>query len=200
MYKVPYCDMMKSHIGGFMQCYICGANATNVHNRKNTCEKHRRFLQMQHTAKYDKKYIPFIYELEKLVPKNMECQDCKRIMHWVDDNNRSLGAVLQHYRNKTLAIVCLSCNTKHGMMPGDSYRDVPAGNKMCTKCKTIKPLSMFNPRRDGKIEYPMSKCKACNLSAQQEWRLKNPDKYKALNKKHNVLRKIKGGKSELPTI
>lgn len=185
--------MMKSQIGGFMKCYICGSDAVNVHNRKNTCEKHRRFLQMQHTAKWDKKYSPSIYELEKLVPKDMVCQDCGKTMHWVDDENRSLGAVLQHYRNGTLGIVCCGCNVKHGSMSGDSYRDIPNGHKLCTCCKTIKPLSMFNVRRDGKVEYPMSKCKACNLQKNKEWRAKYPEKYKALNKKHNELRKTKGG-------
>jgi hypothetical protein len=183
-----------------MKCYICGTDAVNVHNRKNVCEKHRRFLQMQHTSKYDKKYIPSIYELEKLVPNNMECQDCGRVMHWIDDENRSSGAVLQHYRNGTLGIVCLSCNTKHGMMPEDSYKDVPPNHKLCTCCKIIKPLSMFNPRRDGKVEYPMSKCKKCNLQAHKKWRLKNPEKYKESNKRSNALRKNKGGENELSAI
>ena len=172
-----------------MHCYICGDSAVKHSGRTNLCAKHRRFIQMQKVAKTDKKYVPSLYELEKITPKNMKCESCGNLMHWINNENRSAGAVLQHYRNNTLGIVCLSCNTKHGLMPGDSYNEIPSGHKLCRTCKTIKPLSMFNPRRDGKVEYPMPKCKACNLQAHREWRKNNPEKYKASNKKHNDLRK-----------
>ena len=172
-----------------MKCYVCGGDAVKRHNRTNLCNKHQRFLQMQKTAKADHKYVPSIYEIEKLVPKNMVCPDCNWQMHWVDENNRSRGAVLQHYRNGSLGIVCLSCNTKHGFLPGDMYQDIPEDHKLCNCCKTIKPRSMFSIRRDGKKTYPLAKCKVCSLNAQKEWRKNNPEKYKALNKKHNDLRK-----------
>jgi hypothetical protein len=172
-----------------MKCYICGDKTISLHGRKNVCEKHKRFLQMQSSAKHDKKYAPSLYEIERLVPKDMVCPDCGKQMHWIDNSNRSASAVLQHYRDGSLGIVCHACNTKHGMMPGDSYRDVPVGYKLCRSCKTIKPLDMFYKRSDSKIQYPMSKCKVCNLEAHQEWRRKNPEKYKATNKKHNDRRK-----------
>lgn len=172
-----------------MKCYVCGKEAIKRHGRANLCEQHRRFLQMQKVAKSDGKYVPSLFELEKLVPADMKCQDCGDQMHWIDDDNRAKGAVLQHYRNGTLGIVCMSCNTKHGLMPGDSYRDVPHGHKLCRCCKTIKPLSMFNVRKDSGVVYPLSKCKPCSLAAQKDWRARNPDKYKALNKKHNDKRK-----------
>ena len=111
-----------------MKCYVCGSDAIKRHGRNNMCEKHHRFKQMQKTAKGDKKYVPSFFELEKLVPDNMICQDCGIEMHWIDDDKRPSGAVLQHYRDGTLGIVCCSCNTKHGIMVGDSYRDVPAGH------------------------------------------------------------------------
>ena len=180
-----------------MKCYICGDKTIILHGRKNVCEKHKRFLQMQHTAKRDKKYVPSIYEIEKMVPKDMICQDCGCTMHWIDNDNRRHGAVLQHYRNGSLAITCMACNTKHGLMIGDSYRDVPSGHKMCISCKTIKPLDMFYVRRDSKVEYPMSKCKACNLGSHQAWRRNNPEKYKASNKKFNQRR---GGKIGISTV
>lgn len=174
-----------------MKCYVCGDDSINRSGKKNLCAKHRRFTQMQKTAKNDGKYVPSLYELEKLVPANMKCQDCGKLMHWIDDDNRSAGAVLQHYRNGSLGIVCLSCNTKHGLMPGDSYRDVPLNHKLCRCCKTIKPLSMFSLRNDGKVPYPQSKCKPCSLQAQKNWRAKNPEKYKAINKIHNDKRKVR---------
>ena len=202
-----------------MKCYICGDKTIILHGRKNVCSKHKRFLQMQHTAKADKKYVPSIYEIEKMVPKDMICQDCGCTMHWIDNDNRRHGAVLQHYRKGTLGIVCMSCNTKHGLMPGDSYRDVPKDHKMCITCRTIKPLDMFYKRKDSGNLYPMSKCKICNHEHYKSWREKNPEKYQSLNKKHNNLKKLnpekylalgkqydakrklkKGAKSGLPTI
>jgi hypothetical protein len=174
-----------------MKCYICGEDAIKRNGRSNMCAKHGRFMQMQHTAKSDKKYVPSLYEIEKLVPVDMKCQDCSVEMHWIDNDNRSHGAILQHYRDGTLGITCLSCNTKHGLMPGDSYKEVPNGHKLCRSCKTIKPLNMFNIRRDSKVIYPMSKCKECSHKAVILWRLKNPEKYKETNKKHNDLRKVK---------
>jgi hypothetical protein len=182
-----------------MKCYICGDAAIKRHGRANRCEKHHRFIQMQKTAKQDGKYVPSVYEIEKLVSINMKCVDCGCLMHWIDDDNRSAGAVLQHYRDGTLGIVCLSCNTKHGFLPGDSYRDVPVGNKLCRACKTIKPLFMFGVRKDGKVPYPLSKCKLCSHEALVRWRNKNPERYKLINKKHNDLRRVKNDKT-VPSV
>lgn len=173
-----------------MKCYVCGDEAVARPGSKNMCAKHSRFKQMQSTAKHDKKYVPSLYELEEATPKDMICGDCGREMNWLSVDARSNGAVLQHYRDGTIAITCLSCNTKHGLMEGDSYRDVPAGHKLCRSCKTIKPLTEFKRRSKDPNDYPKSSCKACELEKQREWRGKNPEKYKALNKKHNDLRRL----------
>lgn len=172
-----------------MKCYVCGDEAIKRHGRSNLCAKHRRFIQMQKTAKNDGKYVPSIYEIEKITPSDMICQDCGALMNWVDGSNRPSNAVLQHYRDGSLGVTCMSCNTKHGMMPGDSYRDLPDGHKLCTACKTIKPLTSFSLRKDGKRPYPMSKCKQCSLEAHREWRKKNPEKYKETTKKNNQLKR-----------
>lgn len=173
-----------------MKCYVCGEEAIKRLGRSNLCAEHRRFVQMQKTAKYDKKYVPSIYEIQSLVPKDMKCGDCGVEMNWIDNSKRSRGAVLQHYRDGALGITCMSCNTKHGMMPGDSYRDLPKGHKLCGGCKTIKPLDMFGKRSAKEGDYPKTKCKACELEAQKTWRLKNPEGYKKLVKKHNDIKKL----------
>jgi hypothetical protein len=175
-----------------MNCYICGEESSPRHGRKNLCTKHGRFVQMRSAAKSTKKYTPSIYEIEKLVPSDMRCADCGREMFWVaaDGQSQSCCAVLQHYRDGTLAVTCMSCNTKHGLMVGDSYCDVPVGNKLCNTCKTIKPLSMFGIRRDSKVEYPLSKCKKCRHEYLKDWRLKNPKKYMEITKKGNDLKKL----------
>lgn len=154
-----------------MKCYVCGDDAIEKNGRSNLCIKHHRFIQMQRTAKHDKKYVPSIYEIEKIAPNDMVCQDCGSMMNWAE-GDRSSGAVLQHYRNRSLAIVCLACNTKHGQMPGDSYRDLPKGHKLCRCCKTIKPLDDFGKRGKAEGDYPKSKCKQCNLEDQKKWREK----------------------------
>lgn len=174
-----------------MKCYVCGVGAVPRHGRVNVCEVHGRLLQMQHAAKADKKYVPSLWELQALIPSGMICKDCNEVMHWVDGENRQRGAVLQHYRDGSLAIVCFSCNTKHGLMPGDMYRDILRGQKLCRACKTIKPIEAFSVRKDAKKVYPVSKCKPCSHNAYVAWRIANPDKYKALNKKHNDKRKEK---------
>ena len=178
-----------------MNCYICGDPAIKRHGRSNQCEKHHRFLQMQKVASLDKKYVPSFYELENATPSDMACPECKKTMNWIDGNERSLGAVLQHYRNGQIGICCLSCNTRHGLMEGDSYKDLPVDHKLCRGCKTIKPISMFSKRNDGKKPYPLSKCKVCMKKAFDEWKTKNPEHYKLLNKKHNQIRKEKYGAS-----
>lgn len=172
-----------------MKCYVCGDEAIKRHGRSNLCAQHRRFLQMQRTAKQDKKYVPSIYELQKLVPVDMKCGDCGIEMNWIDGNNRPSNAVLQHYRDETLGITCMSCNTKHGLMPGDSYRDIPNGHKLCTNCKTIKSLDLFGKRSAKEGDYPKTKCKKCELDAQKAWRQNNPERYKELNKRHNDIKK-----------
>ena len=173
-----------------MKCYVCGDEAIQRHGRANLCAKHRRFVQMQKAAKHDGKYIPSLFEIEKITPSDMICQDCGVLMNWIDESNRAATAVLQHYCDGTLGVTCFSCNTKHGHMAGDSYRDLPHGHKLCGACKTIKPLSEFAQRKDGKKPYPMTKCKVCNLEANKKWRTQNPERYRSLNKKHNDLKKL----------
>lgn len=178
-----------------MKCYVCGDDAEKIFGRANMCVKHFRFNQIQRTAKMDKKYVPSIYEIEKLVPPDMVCQDCGDQMNWRDHSKRSKGAVLQHYRDGTLAITCLSCNTKHGLMPGDLYRKTTREEKYCGKCKTVKPLSEFGKRSKDDGDYPKSHCKECCLEQNRKWRSSNPEHYKQLNKKHNQKRKEKHGSS-----
>ena len=172
-----------------MKCYVCGAASVKRHDRSNMCEKHHRFYQMQSAAKYGKKYVPSLYEIESLVPKDMICQDCGKLMHWIDGDQKDC-ATLQHYRDGTLALVCLTCNVRHGQMPGDSYRDIPKGFKLCTCCKTMKPLSDFGKRSAKEGDYPKSKCKVCDLDAQKKWRAQNPERYKKLNKLNNDKKRL----------
>ena len=131
-----------------MKCYVCGMVASKTYRQKNMCDKHNRFRQMQRTARIDNKYVPSLFELEAICPTDMKCQDCNQIMNWIDFKNRNFGAVLQHYRDGSLGIVCMSCNTKHGAMPGDLYKQIPIGHKLCVSCKKIKSLKEFYVRRD----------------------------------------------------
>lgn len=175
-----------------MKCYVCGDEAIKRHGRANLCAKHRRFIQMQQTAKVDQKYVPSLLELERLSTEEMKCPDCGVEMNWIDGSQRSAGAVLQHYRDGSIGIVCFSCNVKHGFMDGDSYQDVPHDHKLCRSCKTIKPIDSFGKRAASgpDSKYPKSECKACSLESQKKWRERNKDAYKALNRKHNDKKKL----------
>ena len=54
--------------------------------------------------------------------------------------------------------------------------------KKCTKCKITKDFSLFynqKQRKDGK----QSNCKACRHATNNEYRKRNPEKYKKWNKR-----------------
>ena len=178
-----------------MQCYLCGEDSIRRNGKTKMCEKHFRFHQMRNCAKWFKKYVPTIFKLEELsqvYPVSiMLCPDCGCNMHWIDDNNRSSGIVLQHYKDGTINLICNSCNIKHGNMIGDSYREIKTGEKFCSSCLTVKPLNLFSKRKEKGKTYPVSKCKQCSHKACIVWKEKNPERYRLSYEKNNALRKEK---------
>lgn len=57
--------------------------------------------------------------------------------------------------------------------------------KECGKCKRLLDYSCFYMRRykNGTVS-PMSACKECNKKKVYDWRIKNPEKFKAHSQKH----------------
>ena len=55
--------------------------------------------------------------------------------------------------------------------------------KVCTKCKTLKPLTEFNKKKESK-DGLRSDCKVCHKETQKKYRENNPEKVKERNKKY----------------
>lgn len=86
-----------------------------------------RMTQMKKCAKKAGKYVPTDEEIKNLPGFDLVCPDCGKEMLVTSRNNpkkRNRVMSLQHYRDGTLALVCISCNSRHGKMKGDSYRDL----------------------------------------------------------------------------
>ena len=63
--------------------------------------------------------------------------------------------------------------------------------KTCTKCKSVKDISMFF-RNKYKTDGRQSHCKVCHNKVTKKWRENNPDKYSKYNcspKRNKAMRK-----------
>lgn len=143
-------------------CKHCPAPAFLKRNRWR-CARHHRYVQMCADAKYAGKVVPTYEQLDAMPGSNLICPTCNITMSWFSkEGGRAKVAALQHYRDGSLAIVCLACNTRHGAMPGDEYRTLPSQHKRCPKCATVKPCAEFYIKRWGdRPPKIMSECKEC---------------------------------------
>lgn len=57
--------------------------------------------------------------------------------------------------------------------------------KVCGKCKTEKTIDQFGQKKshNGKF-YPTFMCRTCSTQSSKEWAAKNPDKRKAIWRRH----------------
>ena len=53
-------------------------------------------------------------------------------------------------------------------------------NKICSKCKSVKDISMFY-RNKAKKDGRQTHCKECHNEVTKKWRKANPDKYSTYN-------------------
>lgn len=175
-------------------CSRCGDKAKRLQGHQHLCAKHYRFGQMRAKAKQDGKAVPTHSELHSMKGADLLCPDCGARMNWLAEEGQATVASLQHYRDKTMAIVCRSCNTRHAAMPGDSYREMPPDSKYCPSCQEAKPLGEFNAdrSRSGPLKV-QSKCKACNKVAIAKWREKNKVQYNEYQRTKRAERKAERG-------
>ena len=176
-----------------MKCSRCDLNATIKQGNQHLCDKHYRFGQMRSKAKKSCKEVPSHTRLNEMVSDHMLCPDCGVKMNWRAKDGRSTVASLQHYRDGSLSIVCLSCNSRHASMEGDSYRDMPKDHKRCPSCKTIKHESEFSADngRTGRIKRK-SICKLCSNEKVKQWRGIKRDEYNAYQRAYREKRKADG--------
>jgi hypothetical protein len=174
-------------------CSRCGDPAVRKQGHQHLCAKHYRFGQMRSRAKRDGKTAPTHEQLHTMPGSNLTCPDCTRRMNWLSAEGKSTVASLQHYRDGTLAIVCLSCNTRHASMDGDSYRDMPKDHKRCGKCREIKPATEYTKdlSRSGDLQRK-STCKTCSDKAANQWKDSNRDRYNEYQRQYRAKRKAEG--------
>ncbi|WP_186194443.1 hypothetical protein [Burkholderia gladioli] len=153
------------------ECARCGYIAARYQGHQWLCAMHYRFGQMRASAKRKGKTVPTVDQLQALVHPDGECRDCGKLMTWLAAADRCAVVTLQHYRDGSFGLVCRSCNTRHAFMPGDTYRDLPAGHKFCPHCLKELPFSMFSADRGRSGEMKLkSWCKSCSSSAHRIWR------------------------------
>ncbi len=161
-----------------MNC-ACGEPSVMQRGARPLCGLHYRFQQMRATAQRRGKSVPTVAELSELLPKDMRCQDCGSRMNWLVRDGRLTAITLQHYRDGTLGLVCLSCNVKHGLFPDDSYRKIAPlfktrdGEKLCTRCLTPRAVADFH--LDKRAERRLKAwCKQCSAEVSREyWKRKS---------------------------
>jgi bacterioferritin-associated ferredoxin len=146
------------------------------------CPRHYRFTQMRVSAKGDGKTVPSHEQLAAMVPTDMRCPDCQRAMNWLSRDGRATVLSLQHYRDGTMSLVCLSCNRRHAFAPGDSFRTDPKDSKWCPVCKKLKHRSEYFAHPGQSHLGIRSRCKTCDMAAREAWVDKNREYYNAYRK------------------
>lgn len=132
------------------------------------CAVHYRIANMRSRAKRDGKLVPTRQEIEALVPSPFVCGCCERPMTWLRQASATNQATLQHDRDGGLRIICLGCNTRHAVHPGDTFYDIPKGHKRCGGCEQVLPLSSFAIDRSRPIGRK-GHCRACSSVAFKNW-------------------------------
>ena len=184
---------MNKDNGGKLICSRCHAQAVRKQGNQNLCAKHYRFVSMRSRARIDGKRVPTYEELESLLDVSLACPDCSRNMNWLSADGASTVITLQHYRDGSLALVCLSCNSRHASMPEDSYREMPKDHKRCPTCEQIKPSYEFTAdnSRTGYLRRK-SKCRACSNASVNGWKEANRERYNEYQRQYRKRRKAEG--------
>lgn len=187
--------MSDKNTGGpaFPTCSRCEDSAVRKQGHQWLCAKHYRFGQMRATAKRHGKSVPSNEALHMMRGADLTCPDCGRRMNWLAADGADSVASLQHYRDGSMAIVCLSCNTRHASMEGDSFRDMDTSSKQCPRCGQIKQATEFTSdnSRSGALRRK-SLCRDCSNSSINEWRGKNREKYNEYQRDYRAKRKAEG--------
>lgn len=132
------------------------------------CEIHYRISSMRSRAKRDGKYVPTRHEIEALAT-DMTCCGCGKQMHWLRSFGASLQVTLQHDRSGAIRLLCLGCNTRHSVHPGDEFYVVLSGQKRCPDCGQTLPASSFARDMSRPIGLK-TYCRDCSSIRHKNWR------------------------------
>jgi hypothetical protein len=134
------------------------------------CKIHYRFQSMRTRAKRDKKSVPSYDMLFSMASSAcMHCPGCNRSMNWLAKEGRSTVVTLQHDRDGKMRFLCLSCNTRHASMPGDSFYSFPKDKKLCPDCQQQLPLEAFATDRTSRWMNKKTYCRRCSNARWKKW-------------------------------
>ena len=134
------------------------------------CKIHYRFQSMRVRAKRDDKAVPSYEMLYSMASSSMICPGCNRTMNWLAKEGRSTVVTLQHDRNGTMRFLCLSCNTRHAFMPGDSFYHAPKDKKFCPDCREWLDFDSFATDKSGRWMDRKTYCRRCSNVRHKNWR------------------------------
>lgn len=147
-------------------CSKCSNPGFRFRGERWLCVTHNRFDTMRTCAKSKGKYVPTHGELERLagrlIANGMKCEACGCKMNWHSEASRKKTVSLQHDASGAVRLICMSCNSRHGNLLGDSLYSLPKDHWRCPKCEIVKPLSEFYKNRVG------SCCKMCRKKLNAE--------------------------------
>lgn len=132
------------------------------------CGVHRRIAQMRQTAIARGQAAPSVSEMEKMFRDSaMICSECGRQMGLTGRHyGHGRTVSLQHWRNGTMSVICMSCNAKHAQAGTDEEferrkaESIPSGQLRCSSCKTYHDASAFG--RD--VSRPTGRAAVCRAS------------------------------------
>ena len=150
-------------------CAWCNRPAHIRQGRILLCAIHYRISSMRSSARRHGKAIPSRAEIEAMVPSPLVCLGCEREMAWLRDKGTSQQITLQHDRGGGLRLICFGCNTRRASHPGDSFYQIPAGQKRCPDCEQVLPLEAFVVDRSRPIGRK-SYCRSCSSQRFKNWR------------------------------
>lgn len=182
-------------------CSVCGQPRYKKSRSRSVCIKHWRFYQMREGAQRRGLPIPTFEELEAmtLATNGLICQDCGCQMVWVSsEGERKRVASLQHYRERPMAIVCMTCNSRHGAasMVGDEWLNIPKDHKKCPSCSRVLALASFRKSSQQRWMSRRGMCRSCENEQNRQWVKNNPERYSEIRRRLREKRKFKNHAAE----
>jgi len=132
-------------------CSKCGDPGFRFRGERWLCSIHNRMDTMRTAARSAGKYVPTEDELttlfRDLTARGMKCETCGVVMPLHGDRRATVS--LQHDRSGRLRLICMTCNSRHDDLPGDSFYDLPPDSWRCSRCEQVLPLARFYKGRAG---------------------------------------------------
>lgn len=143
------------------------------------CGKHAAIRAMRCNARFSRKFVPTIREIEAVWPEGDICPRCKRVFVYGNRVQTNASPSLQHFAptaeaDNPIGVVCHRCNNNlRNLGDGVEALNIPLNLRRCTRCKCLKDKSEFGwhtSKVTGKSNIG-SHCKPCTVIAAAENKL-----------------------------